>query len=70
VKGLYRRALAGEIPRFTGVSDPYEAPVNPALSLDTQGMTVDEGVAQVLAVLRARSYLPDDHGAGASIGVK
>ena len=59
VKGLYQRALAGEIPHFTGVNDPYEAPTAPALSLDTQGMTIDEGVERVLAVLRARGYLPD-----------
>jgi adenylyl-sulfate kinase len=73
VKGLYQRALAGEIPHFTGVNDPYEAPTAPALSLDTHGMTIDEGVERVLAVLRARGYLPDLAPADtteASIGVK
>ena len=71
VKGLYRRALAGEIPHFTGVNDPYEAPTDPALTLDTQGMTIDEGVGRVLAVLRARRYLPAaDETTDGSIGVK
>ena len=71
VKGLYRRALAGEIPHFTGVNDPYEPPTHPALTLDTRGLTVDEGVAQVLAALRERGYLPGaDETADASTGVK
>lgn len=70
VKGLYQRALAGEIPHFTGVNDPYEVPTDPALSLDTQGLSVDEGVGRVLAVLRARGYLPADEASDASIGVK
>lgn len=58
VKGLYAKALAGEIPHFTGVNDPYEPPTHPALELDTRGMAVDEGVERVLAVLRSRGYLP------------
>jgi adenylylsulfate kinase len=58
VKGLYQRALAGEIPHFTGVNDPYEPPTDPALSLDTQHLSIDEGVERVLAVLRERGYLP------------
>lgn len=69
VKGLYAKAMAGEIPHFTGVNDPYEPPVDPALELDTRGMTVDEGVERVLAVLRSRGYLPPEHAADASIGV-
>lgn len=52
VKGLYAKALAGEIPAFTGVSDPYEAPLAPELSLDTSRASVDEGVALVLQKLR------------------
>lgn len=72
VKGLYQRALAGEIPHFTGVNDPYEAPTDPALTLDTQHLTIDEGVERVLGVLRARGYLPaaDDTTEASSIGVK
>lgn len=69
VKGLYARAMAGEIPHFTGVNDPYEPPTDPALELDTRGMTVDEGVERVLAVLRARGYLPPADARDASPGV-
>jgi len=69
VKGLYARALAGEISHFTGVNDPYEPPTAPALELDTRGMTVDEGVERVLVTLRARGYLPPAETAGAFPGV-
>lgn len=48
VKGLYLRALAGEIPHFTGVSDPYEAPQQPDLHLRTDRISVEEGVEQLL----------------------
>lgn len=48
VKGLYLKALAGEIPHFTGVSDPYEAPTVPDLHLRTDQISVQEGVSQLL----------------------
>ena len=51
VKGLYRRALAGEIPHFTGVSDPYEPPLDPEVTVDTAVERVDESVLRVLAAL-------------------
>jgi len=51
VKGLYARALAGEIPHFTGVSDPYEAPEQPGLHLRTDRISVQEGVRQLLNAL-------------------
>ncbi|WP_261664150.1 adenylyl-sulfate kinase [Deinococcus sp. Marseille-Q6407] len=51
VKGLYLKALAGEIPHFTGVSDPYEAPENPDLHLRTDRISVEDGVGQLLARL-------------------
>jgi adenylylsulfate kinase len=54
VKGLYRRALAGEISNFTGVSDPYEEPENPDVRVETDRQSVDEAlVAVVDAVNRA-----------------
>lgn len=56
-KGLYAKALAGEIPQFTGVSDPYEPPVSPDLALDTSRMTVDEAVDCVRRTLTERGYL-------------
>ncbi len=58
VKGLYKKALAGEIPMFTGVSDPYEPPARPELTLSTHEITVDQGVERVLARLRELGYLP------------
>ncbi|MFC5847820.1 adenylyl-sulfate kinase [Deinococcus petrolearius] len=51
VKGLYLKALAGEIPHFTGVSDPYEAPTAPGLHLRTDQISVEEGLRQLLAHL-------------------
>jgi len=54
VKGLYRKARAGEIAQFTGISAPYEAPLSPELSLNTAKLTLDESVELVLALLRER----------------
>jgi adenylylsulfate kinase len=48
VKGLYARARRGEIQNFTGIDDPYEPPVDPELTLDTQSATIEECVTQVL----------------------
>jgi len=59
VKGLYKKARAGEIPEFTGISAPYEEPTKPELVLDTNGQTVDESVAQVVAFLQKHGYLGD-----------
>jgi adenylyl-sulfate kinase len=51
VKGLYRQALSGEIANFTGVSDPYEAPLAPEVTIDSSRETVDESVGRVWAKL-------------------
>ena len=53
VKGLYAKALAGEIKNFTGVSDPYEPPANPEIELHTEAESVDDSVHQVIAWLEA-----------------
>lgn len=58
VKGLYKRALAGEIPHFTGVSDPYEPPVAPELTVYTAHDTVASSLAQIIDALRARGLIP------------
>jgi len=55
VKGLYKRARAGEIKDFTGISSPYEDPVDPELIVETGTLTIEESVAQVMQLLR-------DHG--------
>lgn len=57
VKGLYAKAIAGEIKEFTGISDPYEEPLSPELRLDTSSMSLDEGVARIFATLRKLGYL-------------
>ena len=57
VKGLYARARAGEIPEFTGVSDPYEAPLSPEITLETTGRTPEQSAAEVLAWLEAHALL-------------
>jgi adenylylsulfate kinase len=56
-KGLYRRARAGEIKEFTGVSSPYEAPENPDLVLDTSALSLEECVERVVALLIQRGIL-------------
>lgn len=56
VKGMYRKALAGEIKDFTGVDDPYEEPENPELIVDTDKETVEESVEKVLETLEKLGY--------------
>jgi adenylyl-sulfate kinase len=51
VKGLYKKALAGEITQFTGVSDPYEEPLDPDLVVETDRETIEESAAKILARL-------------------
>jgi adenylylsulfate kinase len=57
VKGLYRKARAGEIPEFTGISAPYEAPEKPELVLRTDRQSVGESVDQILDYLAAQGHL-------------
>lgn len=59
VKGLYRRALAGEIPGFTGVSDPYEAPLAADVIIDTSTVDVPTGIERIEAKLVELGYLDD-----------
>jgi adenylyl-sulfate kinase len=58
VKGLYKKALAGEIKEFTGVSDPYEEPLNPELTLFTEQQTPQESAQKVLAMLERSGRIP------------
>ena len=57
-KGLYKKALAGEIEHFTGVSDPYEEPASPELRLDTAGREPAESAAAVVARLEELQLIP------------
>jgi sulfate adenylyltransferase len=56
-KGLYARARAGLIKQFTGVSDPYETPVNPEIVVDTSLQSADAAADKILAYLMAQGYL-------------
>jgi adenylyl-sulfate kinase len=58
VKGLYEKAIRGEIKNFTGVSDPYEAPLNADVTVDSEKEDLAESVAKVLAALEARGFIP------------
>jgi len=57
VKGLYKKALAGEIPHFTGVSDPYEPPMHPEVSVRTDRDTVEQSLEQILGELKRRKLI-------------
>jgi sulfate adenylyltransferase len=56
-KGLYARARAGDLPGFTGVSDPYEAPTDAEVVIDTTTGTVDDAADTVLRYLYSAGYL-------------
>jgi sulfate adenylyltransferase len=56
-KGLYAKARAGELPAFTGVSDPYEVPTDADLVLDTTDLTIAEATDRVLGVLVGAGWL-------------
>jgi sulfate adenylyltransferase/3'-phosphoadenosine 5'-phosphosulfate synthase len=58
-KGLYKRALAGEIPHFTGVSDPYEAPAHPEVRVDTGTETVDQSTKKIIDYLVQQNLISD-----------
>jgi len=56
-KGLYKKARAGEIKNFTGIDDPYEAPLKPEIHLHSDRQTLEEEVNQILDALRARGII-------------
>ena len=57
VKGLYKRARAGEIKNYTGIDSPYEAPDNPELVIDTEGESLEESVAKVIGFLKSKEII-------------
>jgi len=63
VKGLYKKALAGEIKGFTGVDDPYEAPVNPEVVVNTAAESVVESHDKIIRTLELMGYIPADENA-------
>jgi len=56
-KGLYKRALAGELAHFTGVSDPYEAPVNASVVIHSDRESIDEALAKIWRELEDRKLV-------------
>jgi len=57
-KGLYKKARAGEIPEFTGISAPYEAPENAELVIDTTGQTPEQSLAVIAGYLESKGFIP------------
>ena len=60
MKGLYKRARAGEIKEFTGISSPYEEPESPELVIDTENFNLDECVQKIIAFLQQRRLIGVD----------
>lgn len=58
VKGMYKKALAGEIKNFTGVSDPYEEPDNPEILVETDKESVEESLHKIIRTLELMNYVP------------
>jgi len=58
VKGLYKKARAGEIKGFTGIDDPYEAPDNPEITINSETETAEESLAKILRTLELMNYIP------------
>lgn len=56
-KGLYEKARKGEIPNFTGISSPYEAPINAEIHVKTKALTIDEAAMQIVEYLETKGYL-------------
>ena len=57
VKGMYKKARAGEIKNFTGLDDPYEAPPNPDFTVDTEKQTLDESAKAIKEYLKSKNLL-------------
>lgn len=58
VKGMYKKAIAGEIPNFTGISDPFEAPANPEIHIHTDQETPAESAQRILTYLERQNFIP------------
>lgn len=58
VKGLYAKARSGEIPEFTGVSDPYEEPENPEVRVETAGKSPEDSARVILEYLEEQEFIP------------
>jgi adenylyl-sulfate kinase len=63
VKGLYKKALAGEIPQFTGITDPYEPPLHPEVAVNSSKETPDESLDRIWATLEHLGLISFDRSA-------
>ncbi|HXG95456.1 MAG TPA: adenylyl-sulfate kinase [Blastocatellia bacterium] len=66
VKGLYKKALAGELKNFTGIDDPYEEPFAPEVTVETDRETPEESAARIIETLEAMSLIPASESTGYS----
>jgi adenylyl-sulfate kinase len=62
VKGLYKKALSGEIKQFTGISDPYESPIAPELTIDSSSDSIESSVTRILRCLQELKIIPEPIG--------
>jgi adenylyl-sulfate kinase len=69
VKGLYKKALSGELPHFTGVSDPYEPPSTPDVLVRTDHETVESSLERIIAYLRERQLVQPQISASAGYDI-
>ena len=60
VKGLYKKALAGEIKNFTGISDPYEPPEKPEIVVNSEKETAEESLKKIIFYLESKEYIPSN----------
>ena len=56
-KGLYKKARRGEIPEFTGISQPYEVPANPGMTLETDRLSIEESVTEIISYLKEKGII-------------
>jgi len=56
-KGLYKKARAGKVPEFTGISAPYEEPENPEITIETDRETIKEGVSEIISYLENKGFI-------------
>jgi sulfate adenylyltransferase len=67
-KGLYAKARRGEIEQFTGISSPYEVPLDADLTVDTTGRSIDDVLAEIIGFLVERGWLPADQRDAVALG--
>jgi adenylyl-sulfate kinase len=60
VKGMYKKALAGEIKNFTGIDDPYEAPSKPEVVVETDRESIEESTLKILKTMEILGFIPSD----------